>query len=430
MGIRKLPSGRYRLQIRRVDLNVDEVFDTRDAADEAQARYHGRSVGDPSRKASGVTLDDAWSLYLQSRSFVEKRPNTRSTEESHVKPILERLGSRAVKSLVADDIDDFIVRQTKAGQAPNTIRLAVAALSSVLNFCRVKSLVVANVCIGVKRPTTIPVVKRMPQGHQGALMKALTHTNYRFRAVARLVLLVRETGARPGEWVNAKWEWVNLERQKIVFQETKYKMEPRTVPLNKAAIALLAGQFEDLLITEHERFATSVWVFPGIGRDRQLCPLAYTGALRDMKKHDVVPKSLHAHSGRHEFISSLVENSDLDDSRIMAVVGHHSPTSMQVYTHARNVRFLPQIEALEEGRRLERSQELGKALGVPTEVIVSYLNYRRNEDSKDQIDDSGGELLYETEALEKISAMAERLGNTASDRIKKLMEFHKKASQR
>lgn len=70
-------------------------------------------------------------------------------------------------------------------------------------------------------------------------------------------------------------------------------------------------------------------------------------------------------NGRHEFISSLVESSDLDDSRIMSLVGHHSPASMQIYTHARNIRFLPQFEALEDGRRKERAKELAKALGVP-----------------------------------------------------------------
>jgi len=431
MSIQLLPSGHYRLQVRRAALIVDEVFPTRAAAAKALAGYEGRRVGaKAARKASGVTLDEAWSLYLKSRDFNDKRPNTRTTEESHVKPVLQKLGARAVKLLVADDIDNLIVRQTKAGQAPNTMRLSVAALSSVLNFCCKKKMVESNVCLGVKRPTTLPKADRMPQGHQGALMKALAHSKYRFRASARLVLLVRETGARPGEWANAKWDWVNFEKQKIIFENTKYKREPRTVPLNKAAAALLCAQLEDLTIAQFDTFSTSEWIFPVVGRDGELHPLAYSGTLRDMKGEKILPKGLHAHSGRHEYISSLVESSDLDDSRIMSLVGHHSPASMEIYKSARNIRFLPQIEALEQGRRVERTQELGKALGVPTKLIESYLVMRRKADEKDSLTDTGDELLYETESVEKLSSMASRLGSDESARIKKLLEIRAKAAKR
>lgn len=431
MSIQLLPSGNYRLQVRRSNLKVNQTYPSRSAAEKALAVFEGRPKGSKAtRKASGLTLDEAWSMYLTSRDFVEKRPNTKNTEESHVRPVLLKLGSRAVKSLVADDIDNLIVKQIKAGQAANTVRLSVAALSSVLNFCRKKALVTSNVCLGIKRPTTLPKADRMPQGHQGALMKAMAHPKYRFRASARLVLLVRETGARPGEWANAKWEWVNFEKEKIIFQNTKYKREARTVPLNKAAAALLCAQLEDLTIGQFDTFATSEWIFPVVGRDGELHSLAYSGTLRDMKDEKILPKGLHAHSGRHEYISSLVESSDLDDSRIMSLVGHHSPTSMEVYKSARNIRFLPQIEALEQGRRVERTQELGKALGVPTKLIESYLVMRRKAQEKESLDDTGDELLYETESLEKLSMMAARLGTDESSRIKKLLEIRDKAAKR
>lgn len=39
MGIRQLPSGRFRLQIRRAGLSVDEVFETKDAATAAMTKY-------------------------------------------------------------------------------------------------------------------------------------------------------------------------------------------------------------------------------------------------------------------------------------------------------------------------------------------------------------------------------------------------------
>ncbi|MDB5824871.1 MAG: Shufflon-specific recombinase [Herminiimonas sp.] len=295
MGTHALPSGRYRLQIRRTGLAVNEVFATRAHAEAAQAAYEGDKAGQSSRRAGGVTLDDAWSLYQASRAYLEKRPNSKTSEESHIKPLLQWLGRRKVKTLTADDVDAYITRQTKAGQAANTTRLAVAALSSVLNFCRAKSVVAANVCIGVKRPSARPKATRMPAGHQGALMTALGHPKYRFRAAARLVVLVRETGARPGEWANARWEWLHLAKQNVIFEDTKYKREPRTVPLNKDAMGLLTAQLEDVAINQLDTLGPSEWIFPVAGRDGELRPFAYSGTLRDMKKAALLPTKLRAH---------------------------------------------------------------------------------------------------------------------------------------
>lgn len=430
MGIKQLPSGRFRLQIRRSSLKVDETFDTEADARAAQERYLGGGTTGKPVKSRGMTLTEAWELYIESRNFLEKKDNTRRSEETHVKAALAVLGGRAVKSLTADDVDSFIVGQTKAGKAPDTIRNAVAAMSSILNFCRKRNVVSANVTIGVKRPSAPPVVKRMPAGHQGALMKVLGHPKYRYRAVARLALLVRETGARPGEWAAAQWDDLHLDTQKVVFKNTKYKRMPRTVPLTAAATALLTAQLEDITINLFDQFAGSEWIFPTMGRDGELAPIQYTGTMRDMKQDELLPKSLRAHNGRHEFISSLVESSDLDDSRIMSLVGHHSPASMQIYTHARNIRFLPQLEALEDGRRKERAQELAKALGVPPKLIDSYLAHLRDKEKEDRLDDAGTELLYEAESVQKLTAVAERLGASESNRMRTLLEIKARAQKR
>lgn len=429
MGIKQLPSGRFRLQVRRASLSVDEVYDTRADAQAAFERYVGSSGGDHSRKASGaITLRQAWALYIDSRMFFDKRENTRRSELTHVNAVLAALGTRPVKSLSADDVDAFILAQTKAGKAPDTIRNAVAALSSVLNFCRSRRIVPSNVTIGVKRPSAPPTVKRMPAGHQGALMKVLAHPKYRYRAVARLALLVRETGARPGEWAAAQWSDVNLEKRRVVFRTTKYKRQPRTVPLTAAAMALLNAQLEDLLFNVPAEVAAGEWIFPTLGKEGEPVPIAYTGTMRDMKKDELLPKDLRTHNGRHEFISALVEGSDLDDSRIMSIVGHHSPASMQIYTHARNVRFLPHLEALEPGRRDERAKELAGALDVPRALIDAYVAHLRKDEEARAVSDAGNELLYERGSIEQISAAAEKLGSSETQRMRTLLDMRGKST--
>lgn len=427
MGIKQLPSGRFRLQVRRKTLKVDEVFNTQAEAEAACRRYMGGATSERVRKTRGITVGEAWTLYLESRVFSEKKTNTRHSEASHVQPVLMALGSRTVKSLTADDVDSFIMAQNRAGKAPDTVRNAVAALSSILNFCRSRNIVPANVTIGVKRPAAAPTVKRMPPGHQGALMKMLDPDKYRYRyrAVARLALLVRETGARPGEWAQAQWDDVSSDKRSITFKSTKYKGMPRTVPLTLEAQTLLTEQEYDVQIREYDKFSASIWIFPTLSRKGGLTHIAYSGTLRDMKKGGLLPKELRAHNGRHEYITNLVENSDLDDSRIMSLVGHHSPISMQIYTHARNLRFLPQLEASSASQRKERAVALAKALGVPTEVVLSYLTHIRNVEKADSLEDAGEELLYQAESIHKLSQVATRLGSNEGERLKTLLKLHR-----
>lgn len=156
----------------------------------------------------------------------------------------------------------------------------------------------------------------MSREDEGALISLLGHSNFRFRAAARLCLLVRETGARPGEWRNATCDDVDLDTSRVIFQNTKYKGQPRTVPLSEVALSLVVEQMYDTLSSNSDLFG--VLLFPAPGRGDTVKPLHYTGALRDAKKASALPKRVRAHTGRHEFISTLLESTDLEDARIMA----------------------------------------------------------------------------------------------------------------
>ncbi|MCZ7559797.1 MAG: tyrosine-type recombinase/integrase [Burkholderiaceae bacterium] len=353
MGIHLLPSGRYRLQIRQASLRVDATYDTEGAARRALAKYLGRGA-----RRTGPTLEKAWALYLESRDFLEKEGEHATLPGDAHQSRPGAPGRAPPASITAEDIDELILARQKAGMRPDTVRNEVAAVSAVLAFAQRRTMISANPCIGVRRPAAPRENRRMAPGDQGALMTLLTHPTCRYRAVARLCLLVRETGARPGEWASAQWRDVDLDARQMTFRTTKYKNEPRTIPLTGAAIHVLGDQLEDITIREMETFADSEWVFPAVSRNGELTSFAYSGSVRDIKAAGLLPRRFRPHSGRHEYISSLVEESDLDDSRIMTLVGHHSPASMQIYTHARGVRYRGQLEALETSRRAARAREI------------------------------------------------------------------------
>ncbi len=420
MTIIELPTGRWRVQIRRKNLHVDKIYATEAAAKKANKNYLKKNE---SQAKAGPTLDAVWELYQESLAFKQKKPATQRSEQTHIKEALRRFGERPVAEIGPMDIEAMIIGELGKKKAADTIRNAVAALSTVLRFCVNRQIIPRNPCIGVPRPRVEKKLRRMAPGDEGSLMAILNHPKLRYRSAARLCLLVRETGARPGEWAVTRWQDIDLGARKVTFPNTKYKSMPRTIPLTNAAIGLLSAQLEDITLKHFDEFGDTEFLFPTIGMNGEPAPLQYSGTVRDMKEDGLLKKHVRAHSGRHEYISKLVEDSDIDDSRIMALVGHHSPTSMQIYAHARNVRFRGQLEALEPGRRKERVKSFSEAAGLPREVIDAYLANRRRTQADYQLKDPGDELLFSGRVIDNLNRAAKKLGGTEAERMQTLMRI-------
>jgi integrase len=415
MGITKLDSGTWRLQIRRKRLRVDQVYPTEREARREESRY----LATTSSKTGTPTLQQAWDLYADSLMFQDKRERTRGTEASRIRKVIKKLDPIRVSDLKSDHVEDYIKwrRKMKPEPSRDAVRLEVAALSALLNFCREKQWISSNPCIGVSRPGGQIVPRRMSAEDEGPLISLLQHDNYRFRFAARLCLLVRETGARPGEWRNATTGDYDRTRDTITFQNTKYHGQPRTVPLTASALVLLAEQMNDVTVKNLGEFGGTDLLFPAVGKKGVVRPMHYTGALRDAKKHHVLPKRIRAHNGRHEFISTLIESSELDDARIMALVGHHSPASMEVYKHVRNIRFRPQMEDVEPLRRKQRMQAIADSLGLVPSMVIEQLTVEREEQTKTGLKDPGDELLYSDTFIRRLKALAALLGTTREERL-------------
>jgi hypothetical protein len=54
----------------------------------------------------------------------------------------------------------------------------------------------------------------------------------------------------------------------------------------------------------------------------------------------------------------------------------------------------------------------------------------RDKEKEDRLDDAGNELLYEAESVQKLTAVAERLGASESDRMRTLLEIKARAQKR
>lgn len=442
-NIVKLKSGKYRLQIRRARLHFTSVFDTLEAAKQSLENTTGGDTG--TGKGAAPTLEKAWPLYTEQMGFLKKKPNTQASERTHIKPVLAAMGKQPVTAITPDTVNQYILKRVKGKPAgtsdeaaqgiggktvskrkkhavaeslpsPDTVRNEVAALSAVMRFCRDKQIIASNPTHGVHRPSVLPQLRRMTAGEEGALIKLLSHAKPRYRFAARLCILVRETGARPGEWRGVQWDDIDFKERKVTFRNTKYKGLPRVIPLTQASIALLGNQYHDTFLQCEGQYRGSPWVFPAIDEQGGFAPLHYSGSIRDMKRQDLLPREFRPHNGRHEYITALVEESDLDDSRIMSLVGHHSLASMEVYKHARNVRFRPQLEALEPNRREKRARGVADVVGLPKSIVDRYLTNERKKEKKKGYSDQGDERLFTAATLKDLSVFARQLRMTPEQR--------------
>lgn len=128
-------------------------------------------------------------------------------------------------------------------------------------------------------------------------------------------------------------------------------------------------------------------------------PYHYGTAIQNAhKKYKVIPKGLTAHMGRHEGVSSLVENSTIALSmpQVMKLTGHHSAQAFEAYNHAEPVKFAPQIEAHEAHRKEDRIAAAAALAGVPLHVMrgLLFANRKPTDDELAEIkrDDPSSEV--------------------------------------
>lgn len=250
MSVIPLPSGKYRVQIRRKSLQLDEVFSTEAEAKEVEARVLSKHT-----KADGLTLARLWEMYVNSSQFDDKSEQTKATERSRIKPVLGKLGGYALGELEANIyiIYEYIdarrkVTSQRTGKrlSNSSVRLEIAALSAVVEFAKKRQMLRANFVTGISRPTASKRKRRVSPKEQGQLQIYARNSDLRFAQIARFLLLIRHLGCRPGELKALRVSSVNLDRRELTFFETKNGKD-RCVHVTSDAAQLLHLQLGDVL---------------------------------------------------------------------------------------------------------------------------------------------------------------------------------------
>lgn len=225
MSISELPSGRWRLQIRRRTIQHDQLYDSLEEAERIQEELLSRKETD--KKLTLTTLNEQ---YQESHDFSRKSVETQRTERSRIKHVLEKFGSYTLQELqentelIYDYIDDRLRQKNKrTGKkvGATSVRLEVAALSALVEYAKKRKKVRENFVSHIERPTSKPRKRRIDNTEQGAMMIAARNSDPDVAQAARFQMLLRHLGCRPGELRDLRIENIRLQKNELSFIDTK-----------------------------------------------------------------------------------------------------------------------------------------------------------------------------------------------------------------
>jgi integrase len=394
VSVYKLENGRWRVQVRRKGFpTLDGVCATQRDAKAREAEFIAECSS--AARPADVTLSALWTRYEASHEFRAKGEHTRKTETSRIKPVLAKLGAYSLHRLeerphlVYDYIDaraKAISPKTKRHLSPSSVRLEVAAMSSVVAWAQRRKLVLSNFLKGVTRPGQTKRKRRVPAVEQARLDMAVLHWDEpKLAEAARFAILLRRLGCRPGELAGTLRADVRMRDEEMTFRNTKYQGQDRRVPLSQEAVSLIDAQLAYAL----EHCTGSPYLFSTRGRktagmsETVWKSYAYSTAVKRLRKAGVVPADFHAHAMRREFISRAIE-AGMPYATIRKMTGHHSTQAIEIYDEGLAVSADIRSALDVHQNKVSEEMMLGQmqALGLSPEQIESMLLRLKGEQPK------------------------------------------------
>ena len=338
-SITKLPSGLWRVQIRRKGHSVRQSFRLKADAD-AWARDQESRIdrGETPMGATPLrreTFADLIELHFADLAEVG-RVFGRSKEATLLR-LKDALGDTRVGNISRDGLVQFAKRRAKEGAGPVTIGIDISFIGTVLEH--------AAAVHGIAVPTEQVRLARIALNRLGLiarsaerdrrptedeLIRIIAAADANFRQIiplGRIVKFAVATAMRQDEICRVTFADFNAEQSTLMIRKRKH---PRQKHINDQVIPLVADTGYDaaaLIREQAVRYGrTTGFIFPYDGRS---VGAAFRRICRDLGIQD-----LHFHDLRHEAISRLFE-ADWDIPQVAAVSGHRDWKMLQRYTHLR-----------------------------------------------------------------------------------------------
>lgn len=325
-GLRVRPTGNYywfvrlrhRSKHRRITLGRTDDIPAELAR--AQARRLLAEValdGLPKRAGVKATpiMSDFVEAYWDDLSRVWKASTISRNWHAWKNVIAPEFGPMRVADILPADVHRW--RDSFAGRREGQFNRAVPVLAALLKYGEALRLRRrgSNPCRGMPRYKREPKERYLTPAEYRRIGAALREEEAAYPAQVAIMRLLLFTGARVGEIVNLRWEWVQPPRLLLPDSKTGAK----TIWLNSQALEVLEG------IERHE--GTSL-VFPNRAGTRPIIldnwwlPFRRSCALPDVRIHDL----------RHSIASTaIMDNVPL--ATIGRLLGHVLPETTAKYAH-------------------------------------------------------------------------------------------------
>ncbi len=328
--IRKLPSGKYNVQVRREGHPpVSDTFPTRREAQAWATKLesdidHGKHFGYSRIR----TLADAIDRF-------KKAPATIATIDDRNRQLTwwrEHYGKRKLfdfgPDLVSEGRDRLAIEniERRKGKpahhrAEQTVRHYVIALSACMDYARRElRWIDKNPVADTRVPRVSPArIRWLSDDERISLLKACAKSGN--PDLALVVEIALASGARQAEIMGLRWKQIDFERE-CAFLPTSKTGEPRVVPLPGRIAETLRARAKVRRINsplvfgapDHPQQPRNVWQAWNVARK--------LAGISDFRFHDL------RHSAATEMLRAGV------DSRIVAtVLGHRSMSMMRRYAH-------------------------------------------------------------------------------------------------
>jgi integrase len=193
-----------------------------------------------------ITLHRAIQLYKEERipgKRGERWEKVRCEKFMRDLPFVGKL----VDGVTPTDISDWMRECLKSGLKPSTVNREITLLSSIFEFARKEKQWISTnpITLITRPPESKPRVRLVSQAERDAIIEELGYTPdtppvTRMHYVALAFLFGIETGARAGEILKLRWEFVDYERMVArVTGGTKNGDYWRDLPLTPGAVRIL-----------------------------------------------------------------------------------------------------------------------------------------------------------------------------------------------
>jgi integrase len=282
------------------------------------------------------TIWQVWELYKEIR-LPKKAPQTQRGELAVIKRLFDLYDygmDNITPQLLQQRFDKRAVSLSKRGKrlSPDTIRLERALLSNLFNFGVLRAYAKSNPCKGVPfdLPTPEPREIRFSAEDQLALLAA-AEKELRFNRKANPCIypwlyLVTMTGSRPGDACRITIDQIKDGYIEFSRKTTKNR-EPRRMLLDTDTNTVVKMQLNRAIEAKSPYWVWSVY-------KGEIKPYSYAKAYQRLCKLAKVEYRI-PHGLRHEYISRLFEETNLESVQISKLSGHKHTLSLKSYEHIR-----------------------------------------------------------------------------------------------